>query len=299
MIPCESIYLRNSRETVIASVIGAASLLDGIKHSTPIHSRRRSHDKKKATLFCNDDNNDRDKMSRHVHQKSSSSSLERRNDQNEKNTPRRETLESSGSFIEDLRRKKEEEQAVKGKEKEAENLSHLQPNGLDVLSLDDFDTPADSVVSSIRETTATSIATNIQSSSNRSAKYHGDNEVSERTTLQTVLQTSSLSNRSAKYHDSVTGITLETAVNLKTLIFGGAKSCFNAEWRRQGFYFSSHPALKYGLVQEKGGPCGLLASVQAWLLSYLLEGSSTSGGTSKDDLAFCKVYTRDGYILPF
>ncbi|XP_066912043.1 probable ubiquitin carboxyl-terminal hydrolase MINDY-4 [Clytia hemisphaerica] len=76
--------------------------------------------------------------------------------------------------------------------------------------------------------------------------------------------------RSAKYHDDVKSITLETAIELKTLIFGNPKSSFNPEWRRQGFYFSTHPDLEYGLMQEKGGPCGLLASVQAWILRYLL-----------------------------
>ena len=65
-------------------------------------------------------------------------------------------------------------------------------------------------------------------------------------------------------------ISLHTAIELKKICFGNAKTSFNTEWRRQGFYFSKHPQLRYGLMQEKGGPCGLLASVQAWILKHLL-----------------------------
>jgi len=74
----------------------------------------------------------------------------------------------------------------------------------------------------------------------------------------------------AKNYLRIDEISLHTAIELKTICFGNAKTSFNAEWRRQGFYFSKHPELRYGLIQEKGGPCGLLASVQAWILKCLI-----------------------------
>ncbi|XP_041745692.1 probable ubiquitin carboxyl-terminal hydrolase MINDY-4 isoform X1 [Coregonus clupeaformis] len=61
-----------------------------------------------------------------------------------------------------------------------------------------------------------------------------------------------------------------TAIALKELILGSSTSCFSAEWRSQSFTFSDTPDLRYGLVQKKGGPCGVLASVQACILQKLL-----------------------------
>lgn len=67
-------------------------------------------------------------------------------------------------------------------------------------------------------------------------------------------------------------ITLQTAINLKTLIFGSATQCFNDEWRYQSLVFCDLPKLQYGIVQKKGGPCGVLAAVQACVLQELLFG---------------------------
>ena len=63
---------------------------------------------------------------------------------------------------------------------------------------------------------------------------------------------------------------LQTAVELKTLIFGTPLQNFNDEWKLQGFTFCDLPRLKFGIVQKKGGSCGVLASVQACLLQELL-----------------------------
>ncbi|KAJ3292146.1 hypothetical protein HDU79_001717 [Rhizoclosmatium sp. JEL0117] len=66
---------------------------------------------------------------------------------------------------------------------------------------------------------------------------------------------------------------------LRKLVFPGtigggeesrARSSFTEEWRGKGFVFSTNPDLAYGTVQIKGGPCGLLASVQAFVLKHLL-----------------------------
>ncbi|MBN3315772.1 MINY4 hydrolase, partial [Atractosteus spatula] len=70
--------------------------------------------------------------------------------------------------------------------------------------------------------------------------------------------------------------------DLKGLLFGSSLNCFNEEWKAQSFTFSEIPQLKYGIVQKKGGPCGVLASVQACVLQKLLfEDTSTSSGTKK------------------
>ncbi|XP_059922548.1 probable ubiquitin carboxyl-terminal hydrolase MINDY-4 [Gadus macrocephalus] len=63
---------------------------------------------------------------------------------------------------------------------------------------------------------------------------------------------------------------VQTATALKELLLGSGSRCFSPEWRNQGFGFSETPDLRYGIVQRKGGPCGVLASVQACLLQKLL-----------------------------
>ncbi|KAJ6659342.1 hypothetical protein lerEdw1_019213 [Lerista edwardsae] len=77
------------------------------------------------------------------------------------------------------------------------------------------------------------------------------------------------------------------ARDLKTLLFGSSLGCFSEEWKIQSFTFSDLPQLKYGLVQKKGqeelqfkhlslkgGPCGVLAAVQACVLRHLIFGDS-------------------------
>ena len=44
---------------------------------------------------------------------------------------------------------------------------------------------------------------------------------------------------------------LQTAINLKTVVFGSANQNFNDEWRYQSFTFYDLPKLRYGLVQKK------------------------------------------------
>ncbi|CAI9586239.1 unnamed protein product [Staurois parvus] len=65
---------------------------------------------------------------------------------------------------------------------------------------------------------------------------------------------------------------LQQAVELKNLLFGSPLRCFSEEWKIQSFTFSNIEHLKYGFVQKKGGPCGVLAAVQACLLKHLLFG---------------------------
>ncbi|XP_035997073.1 probable ubiquitin carboxyl-terminal hydrolase MINDY-4 isoform X2 [Fundulus heteroclitus] len=61
-----------------------------------------------------------------------------------------------------------------------------------------------------------------------------------------------------------------TAAELKTVLLGSSLSSFSAEWKNQGFTFSDTHDLRYGIVQKKGGPCGVLASIQAFFLKKLL-----------------------------
>ncbi|XP_060051782.1 probable ubiquitin carboxyl-terminal hydrolase MINDY-4 isoform X2 [Erinaceus europaeus] len=69
---------------------------------------------------------------------------------------------------------------------------------------------------------------------------------------------------------------LSVAKDIKNLLFGSSFCCFSEEWRRQSFPFSEAASLKYGIVQHKGGPCGVLAAVQGCVLQKLLfDGDST------------------------
>ena len=71
-----------------------------------------------------------------------------------------------------------------------------------------------------------------------------------------------------------TVISLSDAQTLRTLTFGAASATnaqlFSQSWKQQGFYFTQHAALPFGLVQRDGGPCGLIAAVQAEVLRELL-----------------------------
>ncbi|XP_066302795.1 probable ubiquitin carboxyl-terminal hydrolase MINDY-4 [Branchiostoma lanceolatum] len=69
-------------------------------------------------------------------------------------------------------------------------------------------------------------------------------------------------------------ITAETATELKTLLFGSASEQFNAEWRNQSLGFCETEGLRFGIVQNKGGPCGALAAIQACMLKRLLFGEA-------------------------
>ncbi|XP_030640234.1 probable ubiquitin carboxyl-terminal hydrolase MINDY-4 [Chanos chanos] len=74
----------------------------------------------------------------------------------------------------------------------------------------------------------------------------------------------------------------QTATALKELLFGSAMRCFNTEWKCQSFSFSDAPGLRYGIIQKKGGPCGVLASVQACVLQKLLfEKTNTASMTHR------------------
>ncbi|KAJ7322111.1 hypothetical protein JRQ81_018398 [Phrynocephalus forsythii] len=83
-------------------------------------------------------------------------------------------------------------------------------------------------------------------------------------------------NTSARHLLQVTSKPIDAflARDLKILLFGSSLGCFNEEWKTQSFTFNDSPQLKYGIVQKKGGPCGVLAAVQAYVLGHLIFGDS-------------------------
>ncbi|KAG2447862.1 hypothetical protein HYH02_007318 [Chlamydomonas schloesseri] len=64
-----------------------------------------------------------------------------------------------------------------------------------------------------------------------------------------------------------TPISPDTMRQLKTLLWGGLGQP-PPSWK-QGFFFNAHAGLQFGLVQKLGGPCGVLAAVQAHILAAL------------------------------
>eukprot|EP00904_Undaria_pinnatifida_P010389 jgi/Undpi1/6480/HiC_scaffold_20.g08959.m1 len=75
----------------------------------------------------------------------------------------------------------------------------------------------------------------------------------------------------------------ETQANgVRELVFGDRAGSFNDAWREQGFYFCNVEGLRYGLVQAEGGPCGVLAVVQAFMLECMIFGDSGDASEELD-----------------
>jgi hypothetical protein len=74
-------------------------------------------------------------------------------------------------------------------------------------------------------------------------------------------------------------ITQEIGTSLKSAVFGEPNQSFPAGWLGQSFHFNGDNAsLKFGIVQEKGGPCGIMAAVQAHFIQTLVFGNRLGGG---------------------
>ena len=66
-------------------------------------------------------------------------------------------------------------------------------------------------------------------------------------------------------------ITADMVSELRKLIFASDSKVFPPSWCKQGFEYLKDPSeLSYGIVQLEGGPCGVIASVQAFILSEML-----------------------------
>ena len=68
-------------------------------------------------------------------------------------------------------------------------------------------------------------------------------------------------------------ITADEAKGIKHLLFKDGKGHLHDSWM-QGFFFDEN--IKYGIKQVQGGPCGILATVQAFFLKHLLYGAKMS-----------------------
>ena len=83
---------------------------------------------------------------------------------------------------------------------------------------------------------------------------------------------------------------VEEAVALKTLLLGSATKAYPDGWLGQAFTFNdTDDGLRFGLVQKRGGPCGVLAVVEAFILKNLLfpicsDGNSDRGGAGAGGL---------------
>jgi len=64
-----------------------------------------------------------------------------------------------------------------------------------------------------------------------------------------------------------------------------SKRYFNDPWLRQGFSFSDHGDLRFGIVQNEGGPCGPLACVQAHVLLHLMKDRGLRGDTISSNVS--------------
>ncbi|KAF0689568.1 Aste57867_18987 [Aphanomyces stellatus] len=66
---------------------------------------------------------------------------------------------------------------------------------------------------------------------------------------------------------------------LRKLLFNDPKKKLSSHWTHQGFPFSTVPGLGYGIIQHEGGPCGVMAVVQGYVLFYLLKDGSVDNAT--------------------
>ncbi|KAJ8762798.1 hypothetical protein K2173_022927 [Erythroxylum novogranatense] len=75
----------------------------------------------------------------------------------------------------------------------------------------------------------------------------------------------------AKESNLAEELSSEQANELFSIVFGnGVSKGILAQWSNQGIRFSPDPETSMGLVQHEGGPCGVLAAIQAFVLKYLL-----------------------------
>ncbi|KAG8064456.1 hypothetical protein GUJ93_ZPchr0004g39315, partial [Zizania palustris] len=80
---------------------------------------------------------------------------------------------------------------------------------------------------------------------------------------------------------------LDVAEKLWVLVFGTVVSKeVLAQWSNQGIRFSPDAETTMGLVQHEGGPCGVLATVQAYVLKYILFFSDDLGNPELSDLFY-------------
>ena len=96
-------------------------------------------------------------------------------------------------------------------------------------------------------------------------------------------------------------IEMEDAVALKTLILGSARKTWPEGWPGQAFSFQPEDKseLVFGLVQNRGGPCGVLAVIQAFILKNLVFKDSGTANLrpSRDQRETALVFTLTQILL--
>ncbi|KAK3229829.1 hypothetical protein Dsin_001710 [Dipteronia sinensis] len=86
-----------------------------------------------------------------------------------------------------------------------------------------------------------------------------------------VVKSSKYLSKERVLQSKVANLGKEDANQLFSMTFGsGVSKAILAQWSNQGIRFSSDPETSMGLVQHEGGPCGVLATIQAFVLKYLL-----------------------------
>ena len=70
-----------------------------------------------------------------------------------------------------------------------------------------------------------------------------------------------------------TPLSQDVATALKALVLGSANQTLPSGWLKQSFQFQSPSSndhtshgCSFGLIQNNGGPCGILAAVQAYII---------------------------------
>lgn len=79
-------------------------------------------------------------------------------------------------------------------------------------------------------------------------------------------------------------LSVDDANQLFSMVFGSNVSKeILAQWTNQGIRFSPDPETSMGLVQHEGGPCGVLAALQGFVLKYLLFVPEQSSSAQKSE----------------
>jgi len=102
--------------------------------------------------------------------------------------------------------------------------------------------------------------------------------------------------------DEGQSLSTQESEQLYKMVFGNVVSKdILSQWCNQGFRFSSEPDTSMGLVQREGGPCGVLAAVQAVVLKHLLfvpdEGGDLSLNMAQHNLG-SQNFARTSTITP-
>ncbi|OQR89912.1 hypothetical protein THRCLA_09511 [Thraustotheca clavata] len=85
------------------------------------------------------------------------------------------------------------------------------------------------------------------------------------------------------------------AASIRKLLFSDPKMRLSAHWTDQGFSFAKDKNLKFGIIQLEGGPCGVMAVVQAYTLNYLTQDSNIdwqNPTTDQQNMALTRALTQ-------